>query len=60
MRRRPVYITVLATAAIALMLAGLTLYAGSRKAPAARSAASAPADVQQTLSTLAAAKTCAV
>lgn len=50
MRRRPVYIAVLAIAAIALMLAVLTLYAGSRKAPAARSAASAPADVEQTLS----------
>lgn len=43
MRRRPVYIAVLAIAAIALMLAVLTLYAGSRKAPAARSAVSAPA-----------------
>lgn len=60
MRRRPVYIAVLAIAAIALMLAVLTLYAGSRKAPAARSAASAPADVEQTLSPLAAGKNCAV
>lgn len=60
MRRRPVYIAVLAIAAIALMLAVLTLYAGSRKAPAARSAASAPADVEQTLSPLAAEKNCAV
>lgn len=42
MRRRPVYITVLATAAIALMLAVLTLYADNRKAPAARCAASSP------------------
>ena len=56
MRRRPVYITVLATAAIALMLAVLTLYADNRKAPAARCAASAPADVEQTLSPLAAGK----
>ena len=60
MRRRPVYIAVLAIAVIALMLAVLTLYAGSRKAPAARSAASAPADVEQTLSPLAAGKNCAV
>ena len=60
MRRRPVYIAVLAIAAIALMLAVLTLYAGSRKAPAARCAASAPADVEQTLSPLAAGKNCAV
>ena len=60
MRRRPVYITVLATAAIALMLAVLTLYADNRKAPAARCAASAPADVEQTLSPLAAGKNCAV
>lgn len=60
MRRRPVYIAVLAIAAIALMLAVLTLYAGSRKAPAARSTASAPADVEQTLSPLAAGKNCAV
>ena len=60
MRRRPVYIAVLAIAAIALMLAVLTLYAGNRKAPAARSAASAPADVEQTLSPLAAGKNCAV
>lgn len=62
MRRRPVYIAVLAIAAtiVILTLAVLALYAGSRKAPAARSAASAPADVEQTLSPLAAGKNCAV
>lgn len=60
MRRRPVYIAVLAIAAIALMLAVLTLYAGNRKAPASRSTAPAPADVEQTLSPLAAGKNCAV
>lgn len=62
MRRRPVYIAVLAIAAtiVILTLAVLALYAGNRKAPAARSAASAPADVEQTLSPLAAGKNCAV
>lgn len=62
MRRRPVYIAVLAIAAtIAILtLAVLAPGAGSRKAPAARSAASAPADVEQTLFPLAAGKNCAV
>lgn len=62
MRRRPVYIAVLAIAATIAILtfAVLAPGAGSRKAPAARSAASAPADVEQTLSPLAAGKNCAV
>lgn len=62
MRRRPVYIAVLAIAATIAILtfAVLAPGAGSRKAPVARSAASAPADVEQTLSPLAAGKNCAV
>lgn len=62
MRRRPVYIAVLAIAAtiVILTLAVLAPGAGSRNAPASRSTAPAPADVEQTLSPLAAGKNCAV
>lgn len=62
MRRRPVYIAVLAIAAtiVILTFAVLAPGAGNRNAPASRSTASAPADVEQTLSPLAAGKNCAV
>lgn len=62
MRRRPVYIAVLAIAAtiVILTFAVLAPDAGNRNAPASRSTASAPADVEQTLSPLAAGKNCAV
>lgn len=62
MRRRPVYIAVLAIAAtiVILTFAVLAPSAGSRKAPASRSTAPTPADVEQTLSPLADGKNCAV